>query len=67
MIDDLERQLRCHHAQSIHYASETLRSDHMQRLGALGVPHRKQHARQTGDMIRMVVCEADHIDRLRRP
>ncbi len=67
VVNDFKRKLRCDDAEAIDHALEPLRADHVQRLGTLGVPHRKKHPRQTGDMIRMVVREADHIDRLRRP
>ena len=64
---DLKRKLRRNGTQRGHDALEAFRADHRERLRPLGIAHREQHARQPGNVIRMIVRKKHVVDRLGAP
>ena len=65
--DNRKRKFRRNAPERCHHALQPLRAYHEERLGALGIAHREEQARQAADMVRMVVRKTDYIDGARTP
>ena len=62
-----KRQFRRDRPQCRHHAFQSLRSNHRDRLRPLRISHRQQKSRQTADMIRVIMCKTNHINRFKTP
>ncbi len=67
MVHQLEGKLRRNDPKALHHPAQSLGPHHMQRCRPLRIAHVEQHAGQPGNVIRMVMGKAHHVNGIRGP
>ena len=66
-IVDFKWQFRRDHSQRTHHSLQTFRSNQSKRFLSVRISHCKKKSRKSADMISMVMCETNYIDRFKTP
>src|SRR5699024_4897362 len=66
-VNNRKRKLRCDHPETAHDTLQPFRADQCQRLPPVCISHGKEQAGKPADMIPVIMCKTDHIDRFKTP